>query len=484
MKGHQEVPPPEVHPPPPDIQPPQPDVPQPAPYVEPPPVPGVTAPEVEWDNRYDPKTGEHQQIVQGSSGNFSYEWSDNDAQWNPNPPEPPEPKVITIHEVTIVGHVDPPPVPTASPVGSVEPPPLPASPGASPTVPPVEPPLVPAPPGSPPASPQGVLPSVGVPSGVAPPGSVEPPAAPAVPSGGIPPVEPPFLPTPPGASIPGLPFDRMGNLDHAQFPPERQYTSQELRDIRDQGEGARRVAEFLADTAGDAFLGIIGEGTASAPTSEQDAWRDHTEHPGVSPAQQAANIALAMIPVERLLGLGAKAVWGAAPSAQAWKAFLADTRGGIRIPGTRLPTVREEAAAFLSTVGQAANPVVIRDLSPVVVQHLAAKYGVDLAAGLRAQGTVASYESLAVATAGTANQFQAHHIIEQHVLKHLGLPVDQCPAVVLTTAEHIEISKALAAALPPAEVEHMTAAEIRRAYEAVYRDHPVWIQEVARYFPK
>jgi hypothetical protein len=112
------------------------------------------------------------------------------------------------------------------------------------------------------------------------------------------------------------------------------------------------------------------------------------------------------------------------------------------------------------------------------------KHGVDLAAGLHAQGTVASYESLAVATVGTENRFQAHHIVERKVLEHLGLPADKCPAVVLTTAEHIEVSKALAAALPPSEVEHMTATEIRTAYESIYRDHPLWIQEVARYFPK
>jgi hypothetical protein len=128
--------------------------------------------------------------------------------------------------------------------------------------------------------------------------------------------------------------------------------------------------------------------------------------------------------------------------------------------------------------------VVIRDLSPEVVQHLRAKYGVDLAAGLRAQGTVASYQSLRIATAGTEKAFQAHHIVERSVLERFGLPVDDCPAVVLTTAEHIELSRALADALPKSEVDHMTSAQIRAAYETIYQDRPVWLQEVARYFPK
>jgi hypothetical protein len=66
----------------------------------------------------------------------------------------------------------------------------------------------------------------------------------------------------------------------------------------------------------------------------------------------------------------------------------------------------------------------------------------------------------------------------------LGYPVDQCPAVILTTAEHIAVTQILAKLIPNAELDDMTKTQILKGYESAYKDHPAWMSEVRRYFPR
>ena len=86
------------------------------------------------------------------------------------------------------------------------------------------------------------------------------------------------------------------------------------------------------------------------------------------------------------------------------------------------------------------------------------------------------------ATKGLENEYQAHHIVEQKVLKHLGHDTMISPAVVLTAQEHIAISKELDKLIEPGQLEHMSKKEILQAYEKAYANHPAWLTEVRRYF--
>ncbi len=240
------------------------------------------------------------------------------------------------------------------------------------------------------------------------------------------------------------------------------------------------------------LMGLLGVGTASAPETAAVAEHDRQDL-GVTPAEQAANIAVAMIPVERILGLAAKAVGGAATTVigslstqecrVALRRLMINRIGGARLPGTVLPPGDLGKLALID-IAAAERPIVIRHLSVESVDALTRQYGSGLAVGLNQKGTIAPYNALARAVEGLDRAYQAHHIVEVQVLEKLGLPTDQAPAVILTSAEHTQMTTALARELPPGHLDAMSKQEILRAYETVYRDRPEWIAEVRRYFTR
>ncbi|CAJ1510167.1 hypothetical protein [[Mycobacterium] holstebronense] len=59
---------------------------------------------------------------------------------------------------------------------------------------------------------------------------------------------------------------------------------------------------MIGRTALEILTGLLGEGTASAPGSPEQARHDFENNPSVSYTRQAVNIALFMLPIERVLG--------------------------------------------------------------------------------------------------------------------------------------------------------------------------------------
>lgn len=283
---------------------------------------------------------------------------------------------------------------------------------------------------------------------------------------------------------PRLPFNQAGELDQRSFPPRAVYNQDDLKAIRETDP-----AHQLGRGALNLVTGVMGEGVASAPETAAVAERDALDK-GVTPAEQALNIALSMIPVERIVGWALKGVVGGASvaldklvgsePAGLIRALLKDSRGSVRIPFTTDP-LREGEIAFL-LIGESKVPLVLRDLRADAVAAVVKQTdAITVAEGLAKRGTIASFAALSEATKGLGGTYQAHHIFEQKVLKMLGMPLDISPAVVLRKDVHAQLSAALERALPADEVEEMTKAEILEAYRQVYKDYPQWIAEVQRY---
>jgi len=102
---------------------------------------------------------------------------------------------------------------------------------------------------------------------------------------------------------PTLPFDQKGNLDPSQWPPKGVPDRNLIRKI-ESTRPDRVLGRFLLDTV----TGLLGEATAGTATSGADAERIRREFPAVGYGEQALNWALALFPVEKVLGYTFKGV--------------------------------------------------------------------------------------------------------------------------------------------------------------------------------
>jgi hypothetical protein len=144
----------------------------------------------------------------------------------------------------------------------------------------------------------------------------------------------------------------------------------------------------------------------------------------------------------------------------------------------------ERATKVWKQLKEAKSPLVLRDLDMGTMAALKKIFGKDIAVGLHDAETIASYEVLREAVTGWGGAYQAHHIVEEQILKQLGQDVQVCPAIILTQGEHIKITQSLAKVLPPSDVKFMdlTKKQILAAYEEAYAGHSMWLEEVRRYF--
>ncbi|WP_416566443.1 hypothetical protein [Nocardia testacea] len=141
-----------------------------------------------------------------------------------------------------------------------------------------------------------------------------------------------------------------------------------------------------------------------------------------------------------------------------------------------------EGKAFIQAIRSGQR--VGRTLSVEAAESLAKKFDKGMpviAAEMNKRGIIGPFDSFSVFTRGHGGAYQAHHIIEQSVLKHLGHDVQKAPSIILTAGQHSPISTALAKKIPKDELEHMTKKEILNLYRKVYKDMPEWLAEVERY---
>ena len=86
-------------------------------------------------------------------------------------------------------------------------------------------------------------------------------------------------------------------------------------------------------------------------------------------------------------------------------------------------------------------------------------------------------------TKDLGGKFQAHKIFEKQALEKVLKRSDfeKLPSVILTDAEHKEISAKLAAAWAKVKPEPMTLERLREIYKDVYKKHPEWLEAIDSY---
>ncbi|MGH3741749.1 MAG: hypothetical protein ACRDT1_10500 [Micromonosporaceae bacterium] len=168
----------------------------------------------------------------------------------------------------------------------------------------------------------------------------------------------------------------------------------------------------------------------------------------------------------------------------------ASVRKGSPPPGSgRMPPLAtlappEAARVAVRLIKAAKAPIVLRDLTPEIVEAMKARHGSEQVALMfrRRGGIMAPYDALQAVTLGFEGRYQAHHIVEEHVLRQFGLPTDQAVAVVVTQNEHKALNTALADWIVT-KLDlwggHSKAAYVR-AYEEVYWGMAEWLAEVRR----
>ena len=94
-------------------------------------------------------------------------------------------------------------------------------------------------------------------------------------------------------------------------------------------------------------------------------------------------------------------------------------------------------------------------------------------------GTIGEYAVMKQFTTGLNGTMQAHHIVERRFAGMLKIAdTDTIPSVLLTEAEH----KAITATLAQEAKSITTKGELWKAYQKVYKDHPHWLEAIAKYF--
>ena len=105
-----------------------------------------------------------------------------------------------------------------------------------------------------------------------------------------------------------------------------------------------------------------------------------------------------------------------------------------------------------------------------------------LAQALNENGAIGAYSVMKQFTDKLGGKYQAHHILEVQFAKkfRLGNP-DKVPSVILTDAQH----KAVTAELAVETVKSMSAQELWKAYQKVYKKYPPhWLEAIKPYFAK
>jgi hypothetical protein len=110
-----------------------------------------------------------------------------------------------------------------------------------------------------------------------------------------------------------------------------------------------------------------------------------------------------------------------------------------------------------------------------------------MAKGLEQMQTVMPYELGAKFTKGLENKFQAHKIFEKRALKGLTgrEDFDKLPSVILTDAEHKEVTDLLNKAWkkhgPPTKTDPVTVEQLRKIYNDAYKaKYPHWLEIIEK----
>jgi hypothetical protein len=128
-----------------------------------------------------------------------------------------------------------------------------------------------------------------------------------------------------------------------------------------------------------------------------------------------------------------------------------------------------------------------RKISEKTAEELASRYGADLAHALTVNETIGEYRVMKKFTANLKGDWQAHHILEEHMARELKLGsrnTDKLPSVLLTKADHQKITAELRAEAERVmrNGQSMTPKKLWQVYKNVYKRHPHWLEAIEPYF--
>lgn len=117
-------------------------------------------------------------------------------------------------------------------------------------------------------------------------------------------------------------------------------------------------------------------------------------------------------------------------------------------------------------------------------------FGKAMAPSLRDAAVILPYSRAKIFTAGWEGKLQAHHILEVDaagtLFKMEKGAIDDIPAVILSEAQHKEITKRLTAArneiLGTNGNKPLDKQELWTVYQKVYKDYPAWLEAIEHYF--
>jgi len=142
-----------------------------------------------------------------------------------------------------------------------------------------------------------------------------------------------------------------------------------------------------------------------------------------------------------------------------------------------IPIVSNLISAFTAAFGY--NPITKECAGPF--GRAVALVGIAIPGG---KGVVTSYREGRALTRGLRNLVQSHHLEEVRHLKRFGLTAEEIansPAVVLSRAQHLDITAALRAEMPYGRSYNQQ--EVWTALQKVYANYPEWLAAIRSYFP-
>lgn len=144
--------------------------------------------------------------------------------------------------------------------------------------------------------------------------------------------------------------------------------------------------------------------------------------------------------------------------------------------------IKKAAAEKVEMKVAALTMTEMTDLGKDAAEELAKKCGYGITDALHSNGAIGPYEVMQKFTKELGGRWQAHHILEESMMKKwkLGTP-DLGPSVVLTDAEHKAITARLKAA---GTQEAKNIQKLWKAYQEAYVDHPDWLEAIKKYFFK
>ena len=139
------------------------------------------------------------------------------------------------------------------------------------------------------------------------------------------------------------------------------------------------------------------------------------------------------------------------------------------------------ADEFATKLGQQLKAKALKEEKTFTAEQAEAFIRASLADALEKNGAIGPYEVMQQFTSKLGGQWQAHHILEESMVKRFELgDAAKVPSAILTEVEH----KRITAELRAATLKVRDTQGLWKAYRKVYRKYPNWLDAIKPYLVK